>query len=321
MLRYTTVRLGQAVIILIGVSIIVFWLSKLYLGGITYEVCLGCDEEWIRPPDPLWDGRDAWHVQYLTFVANAARGEFGQSLEWEYRKPLEIVLLHFPHTLQLTAVAIGVSVLLGVPIGVMSAAKSGTLLDVISRGISHLGQSIPPFYLSIMLLWVFVGDLEWRPASGESEFSHWALPALAVGWFFMAVVVRLTRSSMIDVLDSNYVKMARINGLPEWRVVWKHGLVNAVLGVLTAFPCLFTIYMINVVVVEWIFQWPGIGQLAMQASFSHDYQVLAALMMFVSALVIGGGLLVDVIRIALDPRVRDGQGEVHPSRGVEMALP
>lgn len=319
MLRYIIVRLGQAAITLVGVSIIVFALYKNI--PTHYYVDFGNDSG-KAIHYATWDINDSWYVQYFTFVKNAVEGEFGPSLKWEQRTAMEMALLTFPRSLQLAFISIGATLLLAVPLGIVSAVKKGNPWDILGRGISRLGQSVPPFWLGIMLIWIFAVNLEWLPSSGAGDDAgNWVLPVMALGFFPMAVLVRLTRASMLEVMGSNYVKMARIRGIPEWKVVWKHGLANAVPTVLTSFPVLAAFYLVNVVAIEMAFAWPGAGFIAVYAADARDYQVVQPIILLASVLVVGAGLLIDILRAAIDPRVRHGQGEAHHSRAVEVALP
>ncbi|MCY4624971.1 MAG: ABC transporter permease [Chloroflexi bacterium] len=304
MQRYIIIRLIQSVFTLIGVSIIVFSLAR--LSGNPLDVLLpdeADDETFIRISE-LWGLNDPWYVQYFTFVKNASRGEFGPSFKWQGRTAMELVILHLPATLQLASISIGVSVLLAVPIGVMSAVKKGTMLDTIGKLIALLGQSLPSFWLAIVLIWIFAVQLGWFPTSGRGGFSNMVLPAVALGWFSVASFMRLTRSSMLNVLDSEYIKLARIKGLPEWKVVWKHGLKNAAIPPLTVFGAIVVGQMTGSVTIETVFAWPGVGLLALQAVNARDYQVIQAVTMFISVLFIGMNLLIDILYAYIDPRIR-----------------
>ena len=304
MQRYIIIRLIQSVFTLIGVSIIVFSLAR--LSGNPLDVLLpdeADDETFIRISE-LWGLNDPWYIQYFTFVRNASRGEFGPSFKWQGRTAMELVLLHLPATLQLAVVSIGVSVLLAVPIGVMSAVKKGTMLDTVGKLIALLGQSLPSFWLAIVLIWIFAVQLGWFPTSGRGGVSNMVLPAVAMGWFSVASFMRLTRSSMLNVLDSEYIKLARIKGLPEWKVVWKHGLKNAAIPPLTVFGAIVVGQMTGSVTIETVFAWPGVGLLALQAVNARDYQVIQAVTMFISVLFIGMNLLIDILYAYIDPRIR-----------------
>ena len=217
---------------------------------------------------------------------------------------MELVFLHLPATLQLAGLSIAVAVLLAVPIGIMSAVKKGTMLDTVGKLIALLGQSLPSFWLAIVLIWIFAVKLGWFPTSGRGGFDHMILPGVALGWFSVASFMRLTRSSMLNVLDSEYIKLARIKGLPEWKVVWKHGLKNAAIPPLTVFGAIVVSQMTGSVTIETVFAWPGIGLLALQAVNARDYQVIQAVTMFISVLFIGMNLLIDILYAYIDPRIR-----------------
>jgi peptide/nickel transport system permease protein len=304
MQRYILIRLLQSVFTLIGVSIIVFSLAR--LSGNPLDVLLPdeADDETFERISELWGLNDPWYTQYFTFVKNASRGEFGPSFKWQGRTAMELVFLHLPATLQLAGFSILVSVVLAVPIGVMSAVKKGTMVDTIGKLIALLGQSLPSFWLAIVLIWIFAVKLGWFPTSGRGGFDHMILPGVALGWFSVAAFMRLTRSSMLNVLDSEYIKLARIKGLPEWKVVWKHGLKNAAIPPLTVFGAIVVGQMTGSVTIETVFAWPGIGLLALQAVNARDYQVIQAVTMFISVLFIGMNLLIDILYAYIDPRVR-----------------
>lgn len=304
MQRYILIRLIQSVFTLIGVSIIVFSLAR--LSGNPLDVLLPdeADDETFERISELWGLNDPWYVQYFTFVKNASRGEFGPSFKWQGRTAMELVFLHLPATLQLAGFSILVSVVLAVPIGVMSAVKKGTMLDTVGKLIALLGQSLPSFWLAIVLIWIFAVKLGWFPTSGRGGIDNMILPGVALGWFSVASFMRLTRSSMLNVLDSEYIKLARIKGLPEWKVVWKHGLKNAAIPPLTVFGAIVVGQMTGSVTIETVFAWPGIGLLALQAVNARDYQVIQAVTMFISVLFIGMNLLIDILYAYIDPRIR-----------------
>ena len=304
MQRYIIIRLVQSIFTLIGVSIIVFSLAR--LSGNPLDVLLPpeADDETFRRISELWGLNEPWYSQYFTFVKNVSRGEFGPSFRWQGRTAMELVLLHLPATLQLAVISIGVSVLLAVPIGVMSAVKKGTMVDTVGKLIALLGQSLPSFWLAIVLIWIFAVLLGWFPTSGRGGISNMILPAVAMGWFSVASFMRLTRSSMLNVMDSEYIKLARIKGLKEWKVVWKHGLKNAAIPPLTVFGAIVVGQMTGSVTIETVFAWPGIGLLALQAVNARDYQVIQAVTMFISVLFIGMNLFIDILYAYIDPRIR-----------------
>ncbi len=306
MQRYIIIRLVQSIFTLIGVSIIVFSLARLSGNPLDVLLPVEADPETFDRISKLWGLDEPWYSQYFTFVKNVSRGEFGPSFRWQGRTAMELVFLHLPATLQLAFISIGVSVLLAVPIGVMSAVKKGTMVDTAGKLVALLGQSLPSFWLAIVLIWIFAVQLGWFPTSGRGGVSNMILPAVAMGWFSVASFMRLTRSSMLNVMDSEYIKLARIKGLKEWKVVWKHGLKNAAIPPLTVFGAIVVGQMTGSVTIETVFAWPGIGLLALQAVNARDYQVIQAVTMFISVLFIGMNLFIDILYAYIDPRIRFG---------------
>jgi len=304
MQRYILIRLVQSVLTLIGVSIIVFGLAR--LTGNPLDVMLPPD----APPETyartatLWGLDKPWYEQYVIFITNAVRGNFGDSFKWRGESAMGLVLNRFPATLQLAGLALLVSVALALPIGVLSAARRGTWVDSFGKLIALLGQSMPSFWLGIVLIWIFAVQLRWFPTSGRGGWESMVLPAVAMGWFSVAAFTRLVRSAMLDALESEYVKLARIKGLPEWKVVWKHGLKNAAIPPLTYFGLVVASMLTGSVVIETVFSWPGVGLLALQAVLARDYQVVQAVVMVASAVFVFMNLMVDVLYGYLDPRVR-----------------
>ena len=202
MQRYIIVRLGQSLLTLLGVSLFVFVLAR--LTGNPLDVMLPPDAppEVYRRTAALWGLDRPWHEQYIVFLLNVLRGDFGQSFKWRGESAIGLVLGRFPATLQLAGLAIVVSVALAVPIGVVSAARRGTWVDYTGKVIALLGQSVPSFWLGILLIWVFAAQLRWFPTSGQGGLESMVLPAIAMGWFSVAAFARLVRSSMLDALDS-----------------------------------------------------------------------------------------------------------------------
>jgi peptide/nickel transport system permease protein len=302
--RYILIRLGQGVLTLIGASILVFALAR--LTGNPLDVLLPQD----APPEvfhrvsALWGLDRPIYEQYFTFAGNVLKGNFGESFKWRGEPALGLVLNRLPATLQLAALAILISVGLAVPIGVLSAVHRGTWVDSFGKLIALLGQSMPSFWLGIVLIWIFAVHLKWFPTSGRGGLDSMILPALAMGWFSVAAFTRLVRSSMLDVLDTEYVKLARIKGLPEGKVVWKHALKNAAIPPLTYFGLVVAQLLTGSVVIETVFAWPGVGLLALQAVLARDYQVVQAVTLIVSMVFIFMNLVVDILYAYLDPRIR-----------------
>lgn len=242
-------------------------------------------------------------LQYLAFLGNALRGDLGKSIRLR-RPTLELVLERLPATLQLAGASIAVSLLIAVPIGVLSAVKRDSALDYVGKVIALLGQSMPSFWLGIVLIWVFAVMLGWLPASGRGGPEHFILPAIALGWYQVAAVMRLVRSAMLDVMDSEYVKLARIKGVAERSVVWKHCLRNAAIPPLTYIGFVVAVLLTGSVVIETVFSWPGIGLLAIDAVRYRDFPLVQTIVLIYATKFVLINLVVDVLYVYLDPRIK-----------------
>ena len=308
MQRYIVIRLFHAVLALIGVSIIVFALIRIAGSPLDVLAPLNATEEDRARVAALWGFDRPLHEQYFRFVWNALQLNFGDSIKFQGQTAMGLIGEALPASLQLAGFALLFSVLMAVPIGVVSAVKKGTLIDMLGKIVALLGQSLPPFWLGIVLIWIFAVNLGWLPVSGRGGFSHVVLPGVALGWFSVAAFMRLTRSAMLNVLDTEYVKFARIKGTPEWKVVWKHALKNAAIPPLTLFGIIAGIMVTGVVTLETVFAWPGIGQLALASVRARDYSVVQGLVILISAMFITINLIVDILYAYIDPRVRYGGG-------------
>jgi peptide/nickel transport system permease protein len=194
--------------------------------------------------------------------------------------------------------------LIALPIGVYSAAKRGRVFDLVGRLFAVLGQALPLFWLGLMLMLIFGVWLRLVPVAGRGTVWHLILPAATMGWASTAAMMRLTRSAMLEVLDSEYVKLARIKGLSEWKVVWKHGLKNALLPVVTFSVLLFAEMIAGAVVTETVFAWPGVGELLISSVFYRDFPVVQGTVLLLSTLFVFGNFMVDVLYAYLNPKIR-----------------
>jgi len=303
MQRYLLLRIGQALLAMWGVTILVFALTR--LSGDILQIMLPIEataEDFARA-SKVW-GLDKNIVeQYVIYANKVLHGDWGRS--WRFSTDaLQIVFERFPATLQLAAFTMGISTAVGVLFGVVVATKKDTPIDLGGKLIALLGQSLPSFWTGIVLMWIFSVSLGWLPAQGRGGLSHMILPAITLGWFNVAAMMRLTRSSMLEVLDSEYVKLARIKGIPEWKVIWKHCLRNAAIAPLTYFGVLAGYFLTGSVVTETVFNWPGVGLLAVEAILARDYMVVQAVVLFMSAIFIVTNLVIDVLYAYLDPRIR-----------------
>ena len=242
-------------------------------------------------------------VQYGIYVMNVAVGDFGNSII--SRRPVtEHIWERLPATVELGFVAMFLSVLIGVPLGMYSAVRRGGVLDTAARVFAVLGQSMPTFWLGLMLILFFGVVLGVLPAGGRGGLLHLVLPAFTLGYFTSAAILRLTRSAMLEVLGSDYIKFARLKGLHEQVVLWKHGLRNALLPVVTFAVLLFVQFLGGAVVTETVFAWPGLGRLILESITTRDYPVVQAGVLVLSALYLIGNLLVDMLYSWLNPKIR-----------------
>ena len=241
--------------------------------------------------------------QYLSFVGRALTGDFGMSLR--ARRPVsELIRERLPNSLSLAAFAMGVSLAIAFPLGVLAAVKKGTGLDRTAQVIAVLGQSLPTFWVAIVLVEFVAGRLQWLPAAGNDGFSSYVLPGFTLGWFVVAGMLRLLRSAMLEVLDSEYVKLARVKGVVEAKVVWIHALKNALIPVVTFAGIYFAILVTTAIVVETVFAWPGLGRLAYEGISSRDFPVIQAVVLTTAVIVGVVNLGVDCLYAIIDPRIR-----------------
>ena len=242
-------------------------------------------------------------VQYWSFMASLLRGDFGQS--FYYRMPvLELYLSRLPNSLLLAFAAMTFSLLIGIPTGILAAVRVNQWWDSAGKIFALLGLSMPSFWVGLLMILFFSVYLGWLPSSGSGTPLHVIMPAFALGWYFAAAHMRLTRSAMLEVLGSEYVKLARLKGLPEALVIAKHAFKNALIPVLTL-AGINLVIMVNVaVVVETVFAWPGVGRLLFEGISFRDFPVVQATVLINGAMVVVVSFLVDVLYAVIDPRIR-----------------
>jgi peptide/nickel transport system permease protein len=303
MARYALKRVVVGFICLIGVSLIIFVAVR--LTGDPTELLLPEDatkEDFARLRAELGLDKPI-PVQYFIFIKEAAKGNFGRSVRWK-RPATELVLSRIPATLQLGAFAFCLAVSFGLLAGVTSAKLRGTPFDLVVRVAAMFGLSMPTFWLGIMFILIVAVQLRWLPTSGRGGFEHMILPAVTMAGHAAASMSRLSRSAMLNVLGSDYIKMARVKGNPEWRILWKHGLKNAAIPVVTLAGIQMAAVIGHTVVVETVFAWPGIGKLIIDGIYARDYAVVQAGICFVSAIYITINIGVDLVYGLLDPQIR-----------------
>lgn len=306
MARYIASRLGQGLIVLLLSSVAIFAVVR--MTGNPVYLLLPADasaEDVSRLTTRLGLDRPL-PEQYAKFIWASARGDFGNSIQG--RAPVgELIAQRLPNSLKLGGLALLLAILVGLPLGVMSAVHRGRAVDLAARTVALLGQSVPSFWLAIVLVAVFAGGLKWLPASGSNTLDSFILPVfcLAVTGFLLSGTVRFVRSGMLEVLDSEYVKLARARGLPERTVIWKHAFRNATIPLITYLGFYLTLLLGGAsLVIETVFAWPGIGTLLYNGILARDYPVVQALVvMYVGGFVVAN-LLIDILYAYVDPTIR-----------------
>ena len=304
MQRYIARRALQSLLAIWVMSLVVFTLARFSGNPLDVMLPMEATQEDYDRVAKYWGLDQPLYTQYGIFLARAVRGDFGTSWKWPGRSAMDLVMERLPATLQLAGFALFVSVAIALPVGVLSAVKKGSSWDTAATIIALLGQSLPGFWLGIVLMWVFAVHLGWFPTSGRGGIQYMVLPAVTLGWFQVAAMMRLIRSSMLEVLDSEFVKLTRIKGLAEWKVVWKHCLRNASIAPLTFFAITAGVLMTGSVVTETVFSWPGTGLLAIDAVRARDFQVVQAVVIVFAGIFILTNLAVDILYAYLDPRIR-----------------
>jgi len=301
---YIRRRLIQSVVVVWGVSVLVFFLLRLAPGDpVTLLLVESASPEQIAAAKAKWGLDQPIPVQYAVFLGRALRGDLGDSLFFQ-EPAIEVLMERMPATLQLSAAALFFSLIVAIPIGLLSALKRDTFWDYLGTGLAMVGQAIPPYWLGIMLILVFSVALGWFPTSGRGTPSHLVLPAITLGSVLMALVTRLVRSGMLDVLGEDYVRTARAKGLRERAVIIRHALRNILIPLVTVIGLQLGALFGGAVITESIFAWPGVGRLALQSINARDYPMVQASVLVISVVYVFLNLAVDLIYVYLDPRIR-----------------
>lgn len=304
MANYIRRRLLQSVIVVFGVSVLVFFLLRLAPGDpVLMLLAESAGPEQIAEARAKWGLDKPIYVQYGVFLSRAVRGDLGNSLFFQ-QPALEVLMERMPATLQLSAVALFFSLSIAIPVGLLSALKRDTIWDYLGTNLAMLGQALPPYWLGIMLILIFSVALGWFPTSGRGTWKHLVLPAITLGSVLMALITRLVRSGMLDVLSEDYVRTARAKGLPERTVIIRHALRNILIPLVTVIGLQLGALFGGAVITESIFAWPGVGRLALQAISARDYPLVQASVLVISVVYVFLNLAVDLIYVYLDPRIR-----------------
>ena len=303
MLQYIARRLVQTLLVLLGVTALSF--GTMFLSG--DPTMLMASETWNR--EQIEDFRQQmgfdrpWYVQYGDFVSRAVRGDFGTSLR-QQQPTFTLIGQRLPATLQLASSAMAIALVFGLPLGVLAAVRRGSVWDNALMLFGLLGQSMPVFWLGLLLIMIFAVGLGWFPVAGADTPQHLILPATTLGLFSTAYIARMARSSMLEVLGRDFVRTARAKGLPSRNVVIRHALRNALIPLVTVIGLQFGALLGGAVITETIFAWPGVGRLTIQAIQTKDLPLVQACVVLLASIFVLVNLAVDLLYTYLDPRIR-----------------
>jgi ABC-type dipeptide/oligopeptide/nickel transport system permease component len=303
MARFIIRRSLYALITLFILSFTIFSVVRLTGDPITLLAEPGARAEDLDRVRVEWGLDRPFPVQYLSFLKNIATGELGKSFNYE----MPVSTLYFqrlPNSLELAAAATLLSFLIGIPAGLISGVRVNTGWDNVGKVVALLGLSIPGFWLGLVLILVFSVWLEWLPTSGQGGWRNLVMPAVALGWYFAASLLRLTRSSMLEVLRSEYIKLARLKGLPGYVVIAVHAFKNALIPVLTLAGVNLVVMINAAVIIEVIFAWPGIGRLLYEGIFQRDFPLVQGVVILAGCMIVLINLVIDILYAYIDPRIR-----------------
>mgnify|MGYP001593847790 CR=1 FL=1 len=300
---YIVRRLLQSLIVILGVIVITFVISRV----------IGDPVVLLLPPEASPEQRAyltkdlgldrPLYIQLVVYVAKVMKGDFGHSFRHQ-ESAMKLVFERLPASLYLSFVAVVLAIGVAIPLGIISAIKRGTIIDRIGMTIALFGQSIPAFWAGIMLIFIFAVKLHWLPPSGYGGFKYVILPATTLAFFVAAATARLTRSNVLDVLDMDYVRYARLKGVPEFVVITRHVIRNTFITIFNIVALQLGLVIGGAVITEFIFSWPGIGRLSLESIYSRDYPVIQATVVMAAFIFVVINLLVDVVYMATDPRVK-----------------
>jgi peptide/nickel transport system permease protein len=305
--RYILVNSARGLLTIFAVSVLVFSLARLTGDPINVLAPVDISREDEAALREKWGLNGSVPEQYASFVGNAVTGDFGPSYKYPSETATSVILQRLPASIKLGLVATVLTIVVGIPLGVLSAVKRGSWADRIAKGLALFGQSVPEFWLAIVLIWVVAVRFNVVPTSGISDWRSYVLPSIVISIFGIAALLRLFRSAMLETLGSEYVKLARLKGLADLKVIGKHALKPASIAPLTFFGQIAVRMLTGATVVEIVFSWPGVGLLAYEAANARDFPVVQALALFTAVVIVVMNLLIDVAYAFLDPRVRLGE--------------
>ena len=296
-------RTIYAIITLLILSLTIFLVVRLTGDPVTLLAEPGARPEDLARVRVEWGLDRPLPVQYLSFLENILTGKLGNSFNYE----MPVSTLYFqrlPNSLELALAASLISFVIGIPAGLISAVRVNGAWDNFGKIVALLGLSIPGFWLGLVLILVFSVWLGWLPTSGQGDWRNLIMPALALGWYFAASLLRLTRSSMLEVLRSEYIKLARLKGLPGVVVIAMHAFKNALIPVITLAGVNLVIMINAAVIIEVIFAWPGIGRLLYEGIFQRDFPLVQGIVLLAGMMIVMINLIIDIVYAWIDPRIR-----------------
>jgi peptide/nickel transport system permease protein len=298
-------RLGQSLLVLFVVATAVFFLGRVLGDPTTLFVPENATQADIAAMRRSLGLDRPLHEQYLTYLGSLARGDLGRSIRQTGYSVTEVLAPALWSSAQLAAVAMAIAVAGGLPLGILAAVRRDTPLDFLARTVALVGQVVPAWWLGIVMILLFSYTWGLLPAaySASEGPRQYIMPATIMGLFVMAGLARLTRSSMLEILDSEYVKMARAKGMPRRTVIWKHALRNALIPIVTFGGMYFAILITSALVIEVVFAWPGLGRLMFDSLSRRDFPVMQGAILTGAAIVVAFNFLVDLLYAWIDPRI------------------
>ena len=305
MQRFIFLRVIQSILAILVISAVVFALARVTGDPVAILLPEDASAAVVEQVRAKWGLDKPIYIQYVRYIGNFVTGDFGEAWAYGGVPITQLIANRLPNTIMLAAFAWVISAGIALPIGVMVAVKKDSAFDWAGKVVALIGQSAPSFAIGLILMWIFAVILGWLPTSGNDDgFKSIILPGVALGYYNVAAVMRLTRSSMLEVLDTEYVKLARIKGMPEWKVIWKHCFRNALIVPFTYMGLIGAVLLTGSVVIETVFVWPGLGDLAIDAIRNRDFPVIQSIVILFAAFYIFINLLVDVMYAYLNPRIR-----------------
>ena len=300
--RIVLQRLGQTVLAILLLSIVVFGLARLAGDPISLMAPAEATAEDIDRIRARLGLDRSLPVQYWRFISHAATGDFGTSIKWD-EPTLNIILDRFPATMLLAGTSMALGLLLALPLGIWSAVWRDSWIDSAGKLVALIGQSMPTFWFGILLILIFAIYIPIFPTSGYGTASHLVLPSITLGAYVAASIMRITRSAMLDALETDFVRTARSKGVPEWRVILLHALKNAAIPIVTIAALQTAAILRGAVVTETVFSWPGIGKIAVDAVYARDFPMVQASVLFMGIVFLAVNFIVDMLYVFLDPRI------------------